>query len=38
MNLDSSIFTQKKTENHGFWDSGSYGQRTMSGSLKLERL
>ena len=36
MNLDSRIFTQKKPENRGFRDSGSYGQRTMSGSLKLD--
>ena len=36
MNLDSRIFTQKKPENRELLDSGSCGQRTMSGSLKLQ--
>ena len=35
MNLDSRIFTQRKPENRELLDSGSCGQRTMSGSLKL---
>ena len=35
MNLDSRIFTQKKPENRELLDSGSCGQRTMSGSLSL---
>ena len=35
MNLDSRIFTQKKPENRELLDSGSCGQRTMSGSLMI---
>ena len=35
MNLDSRIFTQKKPEDRELFDSGSYAQRTMSGSLSL---
>ena len=35
MNLYRRIFTQKKLVNREFGDSGSYGPRTMSGSLKL---
>ena len=35
MNLDSRIFTQKKPENRELLDSGSCGQRTMSGSLNM---
>ena len=35
MNLYRRTFTQKKLVNREFGDSGSYGPRTMSGSLRL---